>query len=67
MINRNLKQDISTAIAWGIPDTESTGYTAAEFTGLLRRALNRINYLETTLKENNVQFTQTDYEDTKTS
>ena len=62
MQNRKLKHDISTAIAWGIPDRESYGYSSTEFTKLLGTALRRIEYLETVLNSNNIQYTKTDWE-----
>jgi hypothetical protein len=58
---RDLKKSIHTAIAWGVPDRESTGYSPSEFTSLLRVALTRIEYLESALRENNIPFTETDY------
>ena len=61
MSNRFLKRDISQAIAWGMPCNESSGYTPYEFTQLLVKALLRINYLEQTLKDNKIPFTETDY------
>lgn len=62
MQNRKLKNDISTAIAWGTPDRESYGYSSTEFTKLLGSALRRIEYLEAVLNSNNVQYTKTDRE-----
>jgi hypothetical protein len=58
---RDLKNSMHTAIAWGVPDRESTGYSASEFTSLLSVALTRIEYLESALRENNIPFTETDY------
>ena len=43
---QKLKKDISTAIAWGMPDNESIGYTNTELIRLLSRALKYIKYLE---------------------
>ena len=57
---RDLKKSIRTAIAWGIPDSESTGFSSSEFVSLLINALHRIEYLESALRENNVPFTETD-------
>ncbi len=62
MQNRTLKYDIRQAIAWGVPDKESFGYTPTEFTRILHKALKRIEYLESVIKENGIQFTQTDWE-----
>jgi uncharacterized protein involved in exopolysaccharide biosynthesis len=41
-----LKHDINQAIAWGTPDNESIGFTAAAFTALLVRAKTYITALE---------------------
>jgi len=45
----NLKSEIREAIAWGVPDRESTGLTASEFTTLLHKALKEIESLEAQL------------------
>jgi hypothetical protein len=45
-----LNSEIRRAIAWGRPDKESTGMTADELIDLLRRALQRIEYLEAARK-----------------
>jgi len=58
---RDLKKSMHTAIAWGVPDRESTGYSASQFTSLLSVALHRIEYLEGALRENNIPFTETDW------
>lgn len=41
-----LKSDMLVAIAWGVADSESIGFTQRELCSLLRRALTRIEYLE---------------------
>jgi len=46
-----LKEDMRTAIAWGLPDTESTGYSHYEFIQLLSRAYNYIEFLEAKVPE----------------
>ena len=60
-INRNLKRDIRTAVAWGVPDNESYGYSAIKFTELLTRARTRIEQLESILTANNIPFPHTDW------
>jgi hypothetical protein len=60
-VQRNLKQDIRSAIAWGVPCRESSGYSAAEFTSLLNKAKIRIEQLESILNAYNIQFPQTDW------
>lgn len=49
------------AIAFGIPDNESRGLTASEFTKVLSKALKRIEYLETVLDTEKVAYTKTDW------
>jgi hypothetical protein len=49
--DRTLLQDLQIAIAWGCPDNESMGYTHAEYTCLLHRCFERINYLEDLVPE----------------
>ena len=69
-VQRNLKRDIGSAIAWGVPCKESLGYSAAEFTSLLNKAKIRIEQLESILNAYNIQFPQTDWsknENTKTT
>ncbi len=43
---KDLKARIRTAIAWGVPDQESIGYSATEFVNLLSEALREIERLE---------------------
>lgn len=45
-----LKMKLREAIAWGVPDRESTGCSAAEFVGLLHKALKEIESLEAQLR-----------------
>lgn len=47
----HLKRKISEAIAWGIPDRESTGCSATEFVRLLSQALSLIQRQERELQE----------------
>ena len=47
--NDTLKRRMRDAVAWGAPDNWSTGMAHSEFTGLLSKALRRIEELETKL------------------
>lgn len=46
---QKLLEEARTAIAWGIPDNESTGYSASEFTKIIHKLVRRVEQLE---KEN---------------
>lgn len=58
---RNLKKELNTAIAWGMPDSECTGYTHTELVDLLSKSLKRIKYLESVLDDNKILYTHTDF------
>lgn len=49
LANRKLLHEAKIAVAWGIPDTESRGYSASEFTKIINKLVHRIEHLE---KEN---------------
>jgi hypothetical protein len=51
MLRPRLKKEIRTAIAWGIPDIESIGYTPTMLVGILGNALSYIEYLESKIPE----------------
>lgn len=61
MFQRNFKSKVRTAAAWAIPSHECVGYSQAELSTLLYRCLERIEYLEETLRENSVAFSETDW------
>lgn len=44
--NKDLMYDASMAIAWGRPDSESTGYSASEFIDIIQRLVKRVEELE---------------------
>lgn len=43
---KKLLKEAEAAIAWGIPDSESTGYSASQFTNIIRKLVYRIQELE---------------------
>lgn len=63
-MNFNIKTDIKTALAWGHPSSDGYGYSHIEYLRLLRDCLQRIEYLEQTLEDHSVLFTQTDFRNT---
>lgn len=44
--SRHLKSKANTAVAWGVPDRESTGYSHSELTSIISQLLNYIERLE---------------------
>ena len=46
-----LKKEMREAIAYGIPDRESTGHSSEQFVQLLNRALYYIEFLEKRIPE----------------